>query len=193
MIVFEILGAILQPNANVVLGRFADEKWIVITAQPVFPGIGLIVGPLNAGKAAHVREHAAELIRLLPGDIERADAARRNARDRPAICVAPDIVFRLNIRQDLVTQKLGLGFRTANGLVFGVERVAIVWLGALLILDSAFSVGMLFAFMAYKDQFSARVAGLIDKMIELRDGTSPRFKSSAKGLPPRRVACGAKR
>ncbi|MGZ5039825.1 MAG: peptidase domain-containing ABC transporter [Usitatibacter sp.] len=72
------------------------------------------------------------------------------------------------VNQDLATQKLGLGFRGANGLVFGVERVAIVWLGALLILDSAFSVGMLFAFMAYKDQFSARVAGLIDKMIELR-------------------------
>jgi ATP-binding cassette subfamily B protein RaxB len=72
------------------------------------------------------------------------------------------------VNQDLVTQKLGLGFRSANGLVFGVERVAIVWLGALLILDSAFSVGMLFAFISYKEQFSARVAGLIDKMIELR-------------------------
>lgn len=72
------------------------------------------------------------------------------------------------VNQDLVTQKLGLGFRSANGLVFGVERIAIVWLGAVLILDSAFSVGMLFAFVAYKEQFSARVAGLIDKMIELR-------------------------
>ena len=72
------------------------------------------------------------------------------------------------VNQDLATQKLGLGFRSANGLVFGVERVAIVWLGALSILDGGFSVGMLFAFMAYKDQFSARVAGLIDKAIELR-------------------------
>ncbi|MEO7743807.1 MAG: peptidase domain-containing ABC transporter [Usitatibacter sp.] len=72
------------------------------------------------------------------------------------------------VNQDLVSQKLGLGFRSANGLVFGVERVAIVWLGALLVLDSAFSVGMLFAFMAYKEQFSARVAGLVDKMIDLR-------------------------
>jgi ATP-binding cassette subfamily B protein RaxB len=72
------------------------------------------------------------------------------------------------VNQDLATQKLGLGFRSANGLVFGVERVAIVWLGALLVLDSAFSVGMLFAFMAYKEQFSARVAGLIDKAIELK-------------------------
>ena len=72
------------------------------------------------------------------------------------------------VNQDLATQKLGLGFRCANSLVFGVERVAIVWLGALLVLDGGFSVGMLFAFMAYKDQFSARVAGLVDKVIELR-------------------------
>ena len=43
-----------------------------------------------------------------------------------------------------------------------------VWLGALLVLDGGFSVGMLFAFMAYKEQFSARVAGLIDKLIELK-------------------------
>ncbi|HUL55985.1 MAG TPA: peptidase domain-containing ABC transporter [Usitatibacter sp.] len=72
------------------------------------------------------------------------------------------------VNQDLAAQKLGLGFRSANGLVFGVERIAIVWLGALSILDGGFSVGMLFAFMAYKDQFSARVAGLIDKAIEMR-------------------------
>jgi len=72
------------------------------------------------------------------------------------------------VNQDLATQKLGLGFRSANGLVFGIERIAIVWLGALSVLDGGFSVGMLFAFMAYKDQFSARVAGLIDKAIEMR-------------------------
>ncbi|MCW5591121.1 MAG: peptidase domain-containing ABC transporter [Burkholderiales bacterium] len=72
------------------------------------------------------------------------------------------------VNRDLVVQKLSLGFRSANGLVFGIERIAVVWVGALLVLDSAFSVGMLFAFMAYKEQFSARVAGLIDKLIELK-------------------------
>ncbi|QJR12773.1 Toxin RTX-I translocation ATP-binding protein [Usitatibacter rugosus] len=70
--------------------------------------------------------------------------------------------------RDLATQKLSLGFRSANGLVFGAERVTVIWIGALLVLDNAFSVGMLFAFVAYKEQFSARVGGLIDKMIELR-------------------------
>jgi ATP-binding cassette subfamily B protein RaxB len=72
------------------------------------------------------------------------------------------------VNRDLAVQKLSLGFRSANGLVFGAERIAVVWVGALLVLDAAFSVGMLFAFMAYKEQFSARVAGLIDKLIELK-------------------------
>ena len=38
-----------------------------------------------------------------------------------------------------------------------------IWLGALLVLDGRFSVGMLFAFLAYKEQFAQRVAALIDK------------------------------
>jgi len=73
-----------------------------------------------------------------------------------------------SVNKDVAVQKLTLGFRSANGLVFGAERVAVVWVGALAVLEGAFSVGMLFAFMAYKEQFSARVAGLIDKAIELK-------------------------
>jgi len=73
-----------------------------------------------------------------------------------------------SVNKDVAVQKLALGFRSANGLVFGAERVAVVWVGALAVLDAAFSIGMLFAFLAYKEQFSARVAGLIDKAIELR-------------------------
>ena len=43
-----------------------------------------------------------------------------------------------------------------------------IWLGARLAMDSVFSVGMLIAYLAYKDQFAARVSGLIDKWIEFR-------------------------
>lgn len=70
--------------------------------------------------------------------------------------------------RDAVGQKLALGIRTANMLVFGAERIVVVWLGALLVLDNAFTVGMLFAFVSYKEQFAARIGGLIDKAIELR-------------------------
>jgi ATP-binding cassette subfamily B protein RaxB len=46
--------------------------------------------------------------------------------------------------------------------------VAVVWIGALLVLDQKFSVGMLFAFFAYKEQFAQRVSALIDKVVELK-------------------------
>ena len=52
--------------------------------------------------------------------------------------------------------------------MFGLERVAVIWVGALLVLDQRFSVGMLFAFLAYKEQFAQRVSALIDKVVELK-------------------------
>ena len=70
------------------------------------------------------------------------------------------------------TQRLSILYQGLNGLLFGIENVITIWLGALLVLDTAnggsFSVGMLFAFVAYKTQFVQRVAGLIEKGIELR-------------------------
>ncbi|MEW6704855.1 MAG: ATP-binding cassette domain-containing protein [Pseudomonadota bacterium] len=43
----------------------------------------------------------------------------------------------------------------------------IVWLAAHAVLDKSFTAGMLFAFVAYREQFSTRIAGLIDKATEL--------------------------
>jgi ATP-binding cassette subfamily B protein RaxB len=69
---------------------------------------------------------------------------------------------------DIVTRKLDLMFGVLQKLLFGVERVAVIWVGALLVLDHRFSVGMLFAFLAYREQFALRVGALIDKTIELK-------------------------
>ena len=68
----------------------------------------------------------------------------------------------------LGTHRLELGMGVANKLLFGLERVIIIWLGALLVLDRQLSVGMLFAFMAYKEQFSLRISALIDKAVSLK-------------------------
>ena len=72
------------------------------------------------------------------------------------------------LNQEAWLGKLGVGFTSANQLIFGIERVAVIWIGALLALQNIFSVGMLMAYLAYKDQFSQRVGGLIDKWIEFR-------------------------
>ncbi len=69
---------------------------------------------------------------------------------------------------DVRLAQLGLGFTSANQLIFGIERVAVIWVGAMLAMSNVFSVGMLIAYLAYKDQFASRVSGLIDKLIEFR-------------------------
>jgi ATP-binding cassette subfamily B protein RaxB len=67
---------------------------------------------------------------------------------------------------DIVLRKFELMLGSANRLVFGLERVIGLWVGALLVLDQHFSVGMLLAFVAYKEQFAVRVGALIDKASE---------------------------
>jgi ATP-binding cassette subfamily B protein RaxB len=69
---------------------------------------------------------------------------------------------------NIATRKLDLLFGVLHKLVFGLERIAVIWVGALLVMDHRFSVGMLFAFFAYRETFALRVSGLIDKVVELK-------------------------
>ncbi|MBZ2680732.1 peptidase domain-containing ABC transporter [Xanthomonas perforans] len=64
--------------------------------------------------------------------------------------------------------KLGITFAVTNQFIFGAERVLVIAVGANLAMSGEFSVGMLIAYLAYKEQFSLRIGGLIDKMVEFR-------------------------
>ena len=58
---------------------------------------------------------------------------------------------------------------TANLLIFGIENIATIWLAIAFVIEGAgFSVGMVFAFMAYKSQFITRGAALIDQGIAFK-------------------------
>lgn len=70
--------------------------------------------------------------------------------------------------QDVRIAKIGIVFEASNQLIFGVERILVVGLGALMVLESQFSIGMLIAYLAYKEQFSGRLASLIDTAMEFR-------------------------
>ncbi|CAM5626922.1 hypothetical protein RLIN73S_00351 [Rhodanobacter lindaniclasticus] len=63
-------------------------------------------------------------------------------------------------------QRLGIAFTLGNQLMFGIGRVAMIWIAAVLALDGKFSAGMLIAFIAYADQFTSRAAGLIHKWVD---------------------------
>jgi len=59
-------------------------------------------------------------------------------------------------------------FKALNDAVFGLENLAVIYLGALAVLDSRMTIGMLFAFVAYKQQFIDKSTRLVEKGIELR-------------------------
>lgn len=71
------------------------------------------------------------------------------------------------VNRQVTTQKLGLMFRTVNAALIGIIAVLVVWMGAERVLENTFSVGMLLAFISYKDQFLGRVSSLIDKATDL--------------------------
>ena len=74
--------------------------------------------------------------------------------------------------RDVRTAKLSIVFSTANTFIFGAENLLVFWWGAKLVMASTgaapFTVGMLFAFIAYKGQFSGRMSALINHVLDLR-------------------------
>jgi ATP-binding cassette subfamily B protein RaxB len=72
-----------------------------------------------------------------------------------------------HVGAELRVQKLDLVFKTINTLLFGLDRIVIIYLGAWSVMSGALTVGMLVAFLAYKDQFSLRIATLLDTLVKL--------------------------
>lgn len=73
-----------------------------------------------------------------------------------------------SVNRGVRTQKFMLWFGIANTFVFGLENLLVFWLGAHMVMNGKFTVGMLFAFTAYGGQFGSRMASLVDKFIEFR-------------------------
>ena len=69
-----------------------------------------------------------------------------------------------SIRQGRFT----IGFKTANDLIYGLENVLVIWLGARAIMGNELTIGMLYAFMAYKEQFLGKATNLIETGIQYR-------------------------
>jgi ATP-binding cassette subfamily B protein RaxB len=94
-------------------------------------------------------------------------AIKLNLRERERRSAYQNLVIEQTNAAVLV-QRLAILNRVANGLLFGLENVAVVWLAARLVIGGGFSVGMLFGFLAFKLLFLTRVNNLVDKWIEFR-------------------------
>ena len=68
---------------------------------------------------------------------------------------------------ELRVQRLDMVFRTVNAVLFGLDRIVIIFFGARAVMSGSLTVGMLVAFLAYKDQFSQRVATFLDTIVRI--------------------------
>jgi ATP-binding cassette, subfamily B, bacterial CvaB/MchF/RaxB len=69
---------------------------------------------------------------------------------------------------ELGVSKLTIIFQFANSVLFNIDRIVIVFFGARLALDNYFTVGMLIAFLGFKEQLTTRSSALVDKYFEFK-------------------------
>lgn len=84
--------------------------------------------------------------------------------------------------RDVRTARLHIAFAAGNTAIFGLENLVVLWLAAQMIMahhvgggaagassaGEPFTLGMLFAFLAYKGQFTGRFSALIDYAVQWR-------------------------
>jgi ATP-binding cassette, subfamily B, bacterial CvaB/MchF/RaxB len=79
----------------------------------------------------------------------------------------------LNRYADVVSANVSLGrakiaFTTINDLLFGVENIVTIYLAVRLSLAGSFTIGMIFAFMSYKQHFIEKAVQLVEKLLDFR-------------------------
>ncbi|HAH3291082.1 TPA: microcin export transporter peptidase/ATP-binding subunit MchF, partial [Escherichia coli] len=79
----------------------------------------------------------------------------------------------LNLKIDAINSgikltKMDLLFGGINTFVAACDQVAILWLGASLVIDNQMTIGMFVAFGSFRGQFSDRVASLTSFLLQLR-------------------------
>ncbi|MES2826328.1 MAG: cysteine peptidase family C39 domain-containing protein [Pseudomonadota bacterium] len=62
----------------------------------------------------------------------------------------------------------GIGYKTLNGLLFGVENILVIYFAATAVMGDVISLGMLYAFMSYKIRFVSSMDSLIAQCIEFK-------------------------
>jgi ATP-binding cassette subfamily B protein RaxB len=76
--------------------------------------------------------------------------------------------FAETIRTGQKNAFANIGFASLQSISDTITNVAVIYLGATAIIDNDMSVGVLFAFMSYKNQFSSRAQGLFETIVNWR-------------------------
>lgn len=72
------------------------------------------------------------------------------------------------INHSLKLGRLNVGFTTVNSFIVAMENVVFIFVAMQMIMSSAFTLGMAFAFQAYKSSFVSSLTRLIDQVVNYR-------------------------
>ncbi len=72
------------------------------------------------------------------------------------------------VNASLGLARIGIWQSIANSILFGLENIVTIWLAIRMTIDGGFSVGMVFAYLAYKGQFTSKAASFVDQLIAFR-------------------------
>ncbi len=72
------------------------------------------------------------------------------------------------LNQEIDIQRMQIAYQLGNSILFGIERVLLIWLGARLVMENQLSLGMLVAFVGYKELFTTKASRLVDTVADVR-------------------------
>ena len=112
------------------------------------------------GLAASEQSHFIESMRgMLPIRVYRQEVQRQSHWQNKLVAV---------LNKDISLGKVNIGNDAVNKAMFGLENLAVIYVGANLVMDSTMTIGMLLAFIAYKNRFSSAIDGVVNNVIEYK-------------------------
>ncbi|MDM5181922.1 peptidase domain-containing ABC transporter [Massilia sp. DJPM01] len=152
-----ILMFVLSPVlAWIVLGGFAMFVAIRLGALPLSIRLGmdaLMARIVENGKRIE-SVRAIQTLKVMGAENEReGDWANK---------------FALTVKCDQKTALANVSFSTIQGVVEGLVRVVLIYLGASAVLEGKMSVGLFYAVLSYQTQFTQKAGALFDQVINWR-------------------------
>lgn len=136
-----------------VLIVYALLRWIMYHPFRVLTEESIIAG---AKESSHFMEsiRCIQTIKLFQRENDRQNQWQNRLAD----------VMNKNIH----IARWGIGYGVLNGFLFGIENIVVTYFSAVAVMDNVMSLGMLYAFMAYKGRFISAMESLIGQWIEFK-------------------------
>ncbi len=167
-VVTALLDGVMALTTLVVMAVYSLKLTLVVLAVvAVYLCIRLVILPVTKrltseriNLAAMEQSHFMESVRaILPVRVYKQENRRQSDWQNK-------LVETLN--KDIQLGKLNIGSATASQLLFGIENLIVIYMGATLVMGHSLTIGMLLAFLAYKARFVSAIDSVVTQLIELK-------------------------